>query len=179
MTEWLRQWKRFRVWVNDCKTWTLIDLSLSSYFTMLLVTMSLYLIQFGPEFYLQAGFDRNSLCARAKHCVRAYCVLNVWIRMDCGEVLLVLLHHGRQSADVHILRDDDGGHYSERHPGFHRQLLLLHALQSLCRILDSPTGEHLTLINHTFPTPPFFKLFFRVFSFNYTTYGITMLIWIV
>ena len=147
----------------------LIDLSLSSSSTMLFCDKVVVSNFIWTGFYLQAGFDRGPLCAGASHCVRACCVLNVWVRMDSGEVLLVLLHHGRQSAHVHILRDDDGGHYSERHPRLHRQLLLLHALQSLCRILDSPTGEHQTLIHHTFPPPRFFNLFFRVFSFYYTT----------
>lgn len=62
MTEWLRQWKGLRVegvWVHDWKTRMLIDLSLSSSFTLSFVTMSLYLsILFTSRFW-----SRSPMCS--------------------------------------------------------------------------------------------------------------------
>lgn len=86
------------------------------------------------------GVDRISICASASHYVWPDHVCNAAIRMDCSQVLLVLLHLVYQLAHLHFLRYDDGGSHSELHPGLHCERLLLHALQPFHWILDSTTG---------------------------------------
>lgn len=91
------------------------------------------------------GFDRGSLRVGARSDVFEYHVRDAQLRVDGGQILLVLLHPGHGVGGVHVLRDDDGVHHSQLDPRHRRQRLLLHHFQPLLRLLDSSSCEQISL----------------------------------
>ncbi len=94
-------------------------------------------------------FDWDTLRAGAINSVCGNYIFNDWIRVDSGQVFLVLVRVILLAHLLHFLWNDDGGSHTQQSTRPNPRILLLLVVQPLLRLLDCQASEYKTFsISH-------------------------------